>query len=428
MTSLDQRIGAAIGADRLMPDPSGFALGGRIPAAVVTPQSVEELSIAMAIAFDASAPVIPWGGGTRQTIGRLPQTEAPPLVFRTAALNRIRDYTPDDLAISVEAGMTMEALRKTLAANQQMLPLEAPRATQATVGGTLAVDADGPRRYAYGGCRDMLVGVQVVEATGRVSKAGGIVVKNVSGFDLMKLYVGSLGALAIITGANFKLLPMPRAAETMVARFASRAAAFAFVDALQASFLTPAACEFSDCGWDSERGSARVAVLAEGLPAAVARHRADLERLAAASAATEARFLAADQAAALWARIADFPAAGRGDTLVRLAALPSQLGAALNAAESEADRHGVEARATARALGGVAYLRATGDKAGAWLRALRSAMPAVNLAVLDPGPMAGSLPDDLQFGKPPAGLPVMRAIKAEFDPRGMLNPGRTVIA
>lgn len=421
-----QILTTALGVDRVLADPADTALyrlGPHSPEAVVTPASVDELAAAMAIAHESGASVVAWGGGTRQTYGR-PLTPAGPwIVLRTARLNQVLDYNPDDLAISVEAGITMAALRDTLAQHRQMLPVDVPLPDRATLGGTLALDSDGPRRAGYGTNRDLLVGVRVVEATGRTSKAGGIVVKNVSGFDLMKLYIGSAGTLAIIASANFKLLPMARATATLSCVFPSLDAAFACIDALHASQLVPTACELSNCGWLPE-GELRLAVLVEGLPAAVERHRVDVGRMAIAAGALESRALEPSDAQAVWARIGDFPRAGAGDLLLRMACLPSQLAAAIGAAGALAARFGLRLRYTARALNGVVYARAEGGDPGAWLRALRDALPAANLALLDPAGISGGLPEALTAGRPPEGLALMRRIKAEFDPKGLLNPGR----
>jgi glycolate oxidase FAD binding subunit len=423
---LAKTLASALGADRVHMDPADTAvyrLGPHTPDAVVTPASVEELAAAMSIAHEAGASVVPWGGGTRQTYGRPVTPTGPLIVLRTTRLNRVLDYNPDDLAISVEAGITMATLRDALARHRQMLPIDVPLPERATLGGTLALDADGPRRAGYGTNRDLLVGIRVVEATGRTSKAGGIVVKNVSGFDLMKLYIGSAGTLALIASANFKLLPMARASVTLACAFPNLEAAFACIDALHASQLVPTACELSNCGWMPE-GDLRLAVLVEGLPAAVDRHRAEIGRMAIAASALDTRALEPADAQAMWARVSDFPRAGAGDTLLRMACLPSQLAAAISAAGALAARFGLRLRYTARSLSGVVYLRMDGGDAGAWLLALRDALPAANLTVLDPAGLAAGAPDEARLGRPSEGLSVMRRIKSEFDPKGLLNPGR----
>lgn len=426
---ISNSLASALGADRVQADPAdtaAYRLGTHTPDAVVSPASIEELAAAMAIAHESGASVVPWGGGTRQTYGRPITPSGPWIVLRTTGLNRVLDYNPDDLAISVEAGITMAALRDTLAQHRQMLPIDVPLPDRATLGGTLALDADGPRRAGYGTNRDLLVGVRVIEATGRSSKAGGIVVKNVSGFDLMKLYIGSAGTLAVIASANFKLLPMARASATLACAFPSLEAAFACIDALHASQLVPTACELSNCGWMPE-GDLRLALLVEGLPAAVERHRAEFGRMALAAGAIETRALEPSDAQAVWARIGDFPRAGAGDMLLRVACLPSQLAAAIGAVGALAARFGLRLRYTARALSGVVYARVDGGDLSAWLHALRDALPAANLALLDPAGISGGAPETLGLGQPPEGLAVMRRIKSEFDPKGLLNPGRFLV-
>jgi FAD/FMN-containing dehydrogenases len=182
-----------------------FSVQGVRPLCVVTPGNVEELQATLRIAAGRRAALAAWGGGTQQLIG------APPtrldLVVRTTRLNRVLAHTPDDLTISVEAGMTFGALRTYLAHHGQMLALDPPLPDRATIGGLIATATDGPRRLGYGTLRDALIGIAVVEVGGRLSRGGGMVVKNVSGFDMMKLYLGSFCTLAVIASANFKLLP-----------------------------------------------------------------------------------------------------------------------------------------------------------------------------------------------------------------------------
>ena len=219
-----------------------YAVQGVVPACVVAPGSLEELSAVMQVAYERRAAVVPWGGGTQQYIGSPPARVD--LLVRTERLNRVLIHEPDDLTISVEAGITLGALRELTARHGPMLPLDPPLAGRATIGGLLATAADGPRRLGYGTLRELTIGIAVVEASGRISRGGGMVVKNVSGFDMMKLYLGSLGTLAIIASANFKLLPIPRAAATLLCTFDDPVAAFAAIEAIQLTQLTPTAAEY----------------------------------------------------------------------------------------------------------------------------------------------------------------------------------------
>ena len=157
------------------------------------------------------------------TLGNVPSKLD--LVLDLGLLNAILDFQPEDLTVTVEAGITLNALQDKLAQGGMYLPMEAPKSQKATIGGILAANTSGPRRFAYGLPRDWLIGIAVVSADGTETKAGGKVVKNVTGYDLNRLYTGSLGTLGVIVEATFKLAPLPAHSQALAASFESIGAA-----------------------------------------------------------------------------------------------------------------------------------------------------------------------------------------------------------
>jgi glycolate oxidase FAD binding subunit len=158
-------------------------------------------------------------------------------------MNRLLQYEPRDLTISVEAGMHFSELVRILAEHNQMLPLDPAWLHESTVGGVLASNLSGPRRRLYGTARDMVIGMTFATLEGKLINSGGMVVKNVAGLDMAKLMIGSFGTLAAMATVNFKVFPMPFASRTFAMEFATAAEAFAERDRILSSVLQPAAID-----------------------------------------------------------------------------------------------------------------------------------------------------------------------------------------
>jgi len=409
-------LAAIVGAEHVTASGAGLA---------VSPGSVEQLARVVALCHRVGAPVRPCGDAARLAGAR---AEQPGLHIATRRLKRVLVYEPDDLTIGVEAGMSLAELQALLAANGQMLPLDLHRPEAATLGALVAVAADGPRRPGYGTLRDWVLGLTIVEADGVVSRLGAQVVKNVSGFDLVKLLVGSHGTLGVIAAVRLRVFPRPRATATLLASFAGRQRAQACLEAVADTRLQPTAAELV-AGPPELRvppalppGGALLALRAEGHPAAVARHMRALRALAGEAGALSADELSGSDEAALWAELARraAPPEEPGASLARLCATPADLGAALDAAEAEALSRGLALGICARGLSGVAYLQVAGpeerrlDFHAALARRLRHA----NL--LDPALAARATHP---WGAPPPALELMRAIKSELDPFNRMHPG-----
>src|SRR5262249_4140387 len=182
----------------------------------------------------------PIGGRTALDVG-LPPIK-PGIAVETTALNEVIDYPARDMTVTVRAGITLAKLQETLAAENQWLPLDLPQPRSTTLGGAVALNQSGPHRHGYGTLRDYVIGISFVTDEGVEVKAGGRVVKNVAGYDLMKLQIGALGTLGIVTQLTLKVKPKPES--SVAVAFGCDSAALAGVlDSLAVSKARPVAVE-----------------------------------------------------------------------------------------------------------------------------------------------------------------------------------------
>jgi glycolate oxidase FAD binding subunit len=210
-----------------------------LPASkVLQPETIEDLA---KLISNEKRGIVPAGAGTQLSFGN-PLRRADCVVDLTG-LSRITEYVPADLTIHVEAGVTLQQLQQALLENKQFLPLDPWNGPAATIGGIAAANAQGPFRAA-GTIRDWIIGMKVVEASGKISKSGGRVVKNVTGYDLHKLYTGSLGTLAVIAEISLKLRASFERTATVIARFADTHSVEVCLGSLRKSALQPVTCEW----------------------------------------------------------------------------------------------------------------------------------------------------------------------------------------
>jgi glycolate oxidase FAD binding subunit len=407
---------------------AGYALAGLAPATVERPVTPEAVADALRRAGDGGQAVVPWGAGTKQRFGNPPR--AYDVAVDLTALDQVLEYEPADLVVTAQAGMPLAALQRRLAQEGQFLALDPPFGAQATLGGTLATNASGPSRLLYGTARDLVIGLRVATPEGELVRSGGKVVKNVVGYDLNKLHVGGLGTAGVIVEVTFKVHPLPAAGATVSAAFSSLEAAHAVAGRVVRSALFPRAADLvrgldGDAGW-------RLLVWCAGSPAAVERQARDVREWCAPAGATEVARLDGEAHDALWLRLIEFGrtapgAATQAGALLKLTCLPAQAAALLAAV----DRAAGAPAALVRSGNGVAYVALAQADAALVRRVASGAHELGGSAVLEDGP------DDLKRALDawdPAGLAaaqrddyaLMRAIKAQFDPRSTLNPGRFV--
>jgi glycolate oxidase FAD binding subunit len=371
---------------------------GLSPLVAVAPADYEEACRLLAYANENRLAVIPIGGHQHAGLGNVP--ERYDIALETRRLSGIVEFEPADLTITVRAGTTLGELRKLSAAQNMMVPFDPAIPDAATVGGVLAANVSGPARVSLGQPRDFTIGTRVVTADGRLTRAGGRVVKNVAGYDLCKLYIGSQGTLALILEATFKTLPLPVKQLTMAFDFADVANACRVVnDAVRAGLKVQSALVTHDTpGW-------RLRVDLAGTPEAVARSEFDI---AAAASAAGAKQVAPSSAISNPAPVS-----------VCLTTLPPRLPALLAAAGDAL----LQARIEGQPWDGICRI-GIGDTSA--LEVVREIAAGHGASMV-----IERCPPDLKretdvFGEPPSSFALMQAIKREFDPIGVLSPGRFV--
>lgn len=422
--SLSGALSAVLGVDGFRDDAAGLAaaaVDGAAPRWVARPAAVEQLSQVLALAREEGLAVTPRGSGSSLELGCPPPRVD--LVVDLRRLDAVVEHNPDDLTTTVQAGITAGALAARLAPHRQALPLDPPGWSARTLGGIAATQASGPLRMRYGTMRDLLLGVRFVQADGVVTWGGAKVVKSVTGYDVPKLMVGALGSLGVLVELTLRLHPPPEFEGTWLASFRSTAQAQECVARLLESTVQPNRLEMLD-----DR-----ALTACGLPVAAAALAISIGTVEPAVRAQEAllsdivrraRGRFETMGTSFW-RAYDRALAGPGGVTLRIGTVPSRLAATF--AETRAALDGA-AVAGCAALGA---LRARVDGDGA---ALARGLPRVRafLADVDGGVVIERGPRALREAVDPWGpvpapaLAVMRAIKGEFDPTGVLNAGRFV--
>jgi glycolate oxidase FAD binding subunit len=270
--------------------------------------------------------VYPAGGRTTLDVG-LPPLK-PGVVLDTTRMSRVIDYPARDMTITAQAGITLAALQAELAKEGQWLPVDVPSPEKATLGGAIALNKSGPRRYGHGTLRDYVIGISFVTDDGVEVKAGGRVVKNVAGYDLMKLQIGAVGTLGVVTQVTLKVKPKPEASAAVVFGVAGESLG-AVLDLLHASKSRPVAVELLNAAaWHATGLAPPVAsewVIAVGFeekPATVAWQRATL--LDELKAAPVQDVTEVSEAAALWSRLTELQLRPESRYIWKASVLPSK--------------------------------------------------------------------------------------------------------
>jgi len=313
----------------------------------------------------------------------------------TGCLDRVLEYDPRDLVVSVEAGISYRELSRVLAEHRQMIPLDPPFSDRATIGGIVAANTSGPRRRLYGTARDMVIGMTFATLEGKLIRSGGLVVKNVAGLDMAKLLIGSFGTLAAIAVVNFRVHPMPEGTRTFVRQFDQIDQVMAARNQVLQSRLQPVAIDIL------KSSGYQLLIQAAGSRSVLDRYSREFEGAQTLEGADEE---------ALWQKIREltpqFLAEHEYGAVVRVPCTLSEVGRVLESLPTPA---------LARAGSGVCY--------GCFARASEILDPPVGKRVIEFAPQPFRESHDL-WPHPGNDFAMMKTIKQMFDPQGLLNRGR----
>ena len=404
-----------------MPDP--LTIDGFGPLPVRRPATVADLGELVREAAGSGQGLYPVGGGTALDLG-LPPTK-PGVAVDTRGLDRVIDFPARDMTVTVQAGITVAALQALLASEGQRLPVDVPALDRATLGGAVAANLSGPRRLGRGTLRDYVIGISFVTDAGDEVKGGGRVVKNVAGYDLMKLHVGALGTLGVMTQVTLKVFPTPED-QALVAFGVNAAAVGPTLDRLHASASRPAAVELLNAaaakavelpttspwlivaGFEEKKVTVdwQVATLLGELKSAPVRD------------VTVRRNPACD---AVWAALTGLQAFPGSNLTFKATVLPSRVGAFADAASAAYPDVVLHAHAGSGIVFGHVAAELTVERASALLAALAPKEANGSLTVRRCPPAWKKV---LPVWCPPRGdRDLMRAVKTAVDPKGVFNPG-----
>ncbi len=395
-----------------------------LPSYLIYPHTPEALSEIVKCAYEHHWAILPCGSGTKLSWGGLVKNIQ--LVISTGHLNQIIEHAVGDLTVTVEAGVKLVDLQNTLNQTGQFLPLDPAYPESATIGGIVATADSGSWRQRYGGVRDMLLGLSFVRADGQIAKAGGRVVKNVAGYDLMKLFAGSYGTLGIISQVTLRVYPLPEASGTVVLTGDQSAIATATQTAI-ASGLTPTAAEVLSASVVSRLGMGQgmgLILRFQSIAASVKEQSTQIESIAQQLGLQAGLYRDADQKQ-LWQRLQQIigvPASASAITC-KIGVVPTAAVTILNQLDELTYKQGL---GRINASSGLGRLHLDSEDALCQIRKLRSLCqehrgfltileaPASFKQQLDPWGYTGNA------------LEIMRKLKQQFDPESILNPGRFV--
>lgn len=445
-----------------------YAIDNMTPRAVIFPKNTKETAEVVQLANREKLTIVPWGSGSRIKMGPAPTRLD--LVVCTRRLNHMIDVDTQNLTITVEAGVRLRDIQARLATEEDrcylpleeigavadevicsdrsnsgcFLPLDPSGSDSATIGGIIAANASGPRRLLYNLPRDLILGVRFVTPQGDVPGSGGKTVKNVSGFDVSKLMVGSMGSLGIITEMTFRLLPLPEKMESLLVAFDSFAATCDFVKRIFETPFLPAAVETMNAGAfeslnfkgapDFNPGRYNVAISLEAFEPAVDRMKLEMFKTAEANNATSMAAFSEHEHLQFWLAVSRLPSAldakYAGLVSAKVNCRITEWKAIFEFAEKTLSDANIPHALQAHSGSGVCLLHLLFEQSDD--KALLFMEDLLNLSRKAGGnTVVQNAPTDLKgklkiWGETGTDFIAMKRLKAHLDPNGVMSPGRYV--
>lgn len=456
--SLVRQLADICGPANTVEDPGELAqyqIGAMRPMAAAKPASSEDVAEIVKLAAGEGLALVTCGARSKLGMGMPPRKYD--LALDLTRLNRVIAYDPGDLTLGVEAGILLASLDGELRKHSQFLPLAVPFFRSATAGGTVASGVDTPLRQFYGTARDYILGMEFVTGSGVLTKSGGRVVKNVTGYDLHKLMIGAMGTLGVITKINFRTFPLALEPRTFVASFANAAGALALRNLVADSPLRPLSLDILSPGITQvfsgtmaeqiepaplpvglfSRSSWLVAAQFAGNESIRTRNESELERMTREAGGARVENFSMREMEGLAGRIREFVPIALGNspaaTIVKIGVLPSRMNEILAACERAAEENNLRWAAVARGVGIIlaALLPEERNEESA-----RRARRATEQIAESTSALGGNLtipwcPEEWKtqlkiWGIERNDFEQMKKLKQFFDPHGTLSPGRFV--
>jgi glycolate oxidase FAD binding subunit len=439
-----------VGEAHVIQDPDklkAYAIDGKRLKAVVTPGTIDEVSKVIAYASQEHLAVVPRGNGTKIKMGGIPNKMD--IVLSTGRLNRITDRDCENLTLSAESGLTLSEVQQGLAkvGKGYFLPLDPPFTEEATLGGIVVTNSSGPKRLLYGTARDMIIGAKAVFPNGDIVVSGGKTVKNVSGYDMCKLLIGSFGTLGILCETTFKLLPLPEREATLLLSFAKLEEADGFAREMRGSQLIPSSLEILNAKAVQKmkypvsmppNGNYLVAIGLEGVAEGIDRQVFEMSEMGKRHGTLEALTLDSEKHQAFWVALRDFSLRLTDEypdvISMKSNFLISKCGEMLGGYEKIAQGLGIDCAFISHAGNGILYSHALAgkgvrSKSESFVELIKKltaeAVKCGGGLVVESSPLSIKKKVDV-WGQSRSDYVVARRLKEQIDPAGILNAGRFV--